>query len=244
MASTLGLDPENHIATQHASSRSESIAKLAEALSAAQGEIEGAAKDSENPYFKSRYADLLSVWNACRNQLSKHGLAVVQMPQATEFGIQVETILAHSSGEWISSILALPSKNYDAQGLGSAITYARRYALAAMVGIAPEDDDGNAASPSMNQKANSQTPHTPSQLTAEEQGKLEDWARTLEKEVTDLSAMNAAMRQLAELPKGLLRVKCWTATCEFAKQQGWVYSPKQTKFIESTRSIGHEEAVA
>lgn len=129
--------------------KSDSIASIAAALAQAQGKISGALKDSTNPFFKSKYADLASIWDACRQQLSEAGIAVMQFPRSTEAGIEVETLMAHSSGEWVSETLALPVAKYDAQGIGSAITYARRYALAAFVGVTPEDDDGNAAAESM-----------------------------------------------------------------------------------------------
>ena len=126
--------------------KSEQINELAAALSKAQGEIKGALKDSANPFFKSKYADLASVWDACRDHLAKNGLSVIQMPETSDTGgIAVETLLAHSGGQWISSRFVVPIAKPDAQSIGSAITYARRYALAAMVGVAPEDDDGNAA---------------------------------------------------------------------------------------------------
>jgi hypothetical protein len=123
-----------------------SIAKLTEALAKAQGAIKGAVKDVDNPFFKSKYADLASCWEACREPLSKNGLAVIQTTSlAPGGGVLLRTILSHSSGEWIDSWYpVVPIKN-DPQGFGSALTYARRYCLSAMVGIAPEDDDGNAA---------------------------------------------------------------------------------------------------
>lgn len=124
---------------------SEQINELAGALSKAQGEIEGASKDALNPHFKSRYADLASVWDACRGPLAKNGLAIVQAVSGTERGVKVTTILMHSSGQFIRSELDVPAMKLDAQGLGSATTYGRRYSLAAMVGVAPEDDDGNEA---------------------------------------------------------------------------------------------------
>ena len=128
--------------------KSESIGQLAKALALAHGEIKGAAKDSENPFFKSKYADLASVREACQAALSKNGLAVIQttMPTNENGAIPIETMLAHASGEWISGTLNVLPKADDPQSMGSAITYGRRYALAAMVGVAPEDDDGNAAS--------------------------------------------------------------------------------------------------
>lgn len=126
-------------------SMSPTIGKLAGALAKAQGLIRGAVKDSENPYFKSSYADLASVWEACRDALSKNDLAVIQTTEPDDKGIVVVTTLAHSSGEWMRGKLrVIPAKN-DAQAIGSVITYMRRYSLAAMVGIAQVDDDGNAA---------------------------------------------------------------------------------------------------
>lgn len=125
--------------------KSEQINELAAALSKAQGAIKGALKDTANPFFKSKYADLSSVWEACRDQLAANGLSVAQMPCETESGVMVETVLMHASGQWISNRFTMPVAKQDAQSVGSAITYSRRYALAAMVGVAPEDDDGNAA---------------------------------------------------------------------------------------------------
>jgi len=126
--------------------QTESIDKLAEALAAAQGEITGALKDSANPFFKSKYADLASCWDACRSSLSKNGLAVVQAPTTEAGETYLVTILMHSSGQSVRSSLKVQPAKEDMQALGSALTYARRYALAAMVGIAQVDDDGNAAS--------------------------------------------------------------------------------------------------
>ena len=128
--------------------RSELIGLLATAMAKAQGQIKGAVRDSANPDFKSKYADLASVRGACAEALSKNELAVFQFPRATEEGVEVETLLAHSSGQWLAETLTMPVAKADAHGLGSAITYARRYALAAIVGVAPEDDDGNAAASS------------------------------------------------------------------------------------------------
>jgi hypothetical protein len=127
--------------------KSDDIKELAMALSKTQAILKGALKDSSNPFFKSTYADLASVWEACREPLAANGLSVVQTPcNDTPDNIALETILMHSSGQWISSVFSMPVSKHDAQAVGSAITYARRYALAAMVGIAPEDDDGNKAS--------------------------------------------------------------------------------------------------
>jgi hypothetical protein len=124
---------------------SENIADLATALAKAQAEIEGAAKGKVNPAFRSKYADLASVWDAIRAPLTKNGLSVVQAPMVTPEGTTLRTMLLHASGQWMASTYPIsPTKN-DMQGIGSATTYARRYSLMAMVGVAPEDDDGNAA---------------------------------------------------------------------------------------------------
>jgi len=130
--------------------QSNTIGALAAALSKAQAEIRSARKDAENPFFKSRYADLASVWDACRGPLTANQLAVVQTPEPTDGNtVSITTTLIHSSGEWIAGTLtAKPVKN-DPQSLGSCITYLRRYALSALVGVAASDgtdDDGNQAS--------------------------------------------------------------------------------------------------
>src|SRR5271154_7147109 len=125
---------------------SESINELATALAKAQGMLTGALKDSANPFFKSKYADLASCWDACRAALSTHGLAVAQFPTTQDGGLYLVTHLLHTSGQWMRSSLAVTPKDDTPQAMGSAITYARRYALCAVVGVAQIDDDGNAAS--------------------------------------------------------------------------------------------------
>lgn len=128
--------------------KSESIASLAKSLAEVQASLAPAKKDSTNPFFNSRYADLSSVWESCRELLAKNGLSVIQGNSiGANNTVIVETILAHESGQWIQSELCMPLAKNDPQGVGSAITYGRRYGLAAIVGIvADDDDDGNAAS--------------------------------------------------------------------------------------------------
>jgi len=128
--------------------KSESIAALAAALAKAQGQMKGAVKDSANPFFKSKYADLASVVEAIRVAFASNGLSYIQTVEPSDKDeVRVETTILHSSGEWIScGVLALPVSKSDAQGYGSCLTYARRYSLSAATGVAPEDDDGNAAS--------------------------------------------------------------------------------------------------
>ncbi len=126
--------------------KSESIKEIATALNKAQNEMSGAIKDSDNPFFKSSYADLGSVVKAIKQSFFDNGLSYSQFPIFRDGLVGVETILMHVSGEWMSSELLLPMKKQDPQAAGSAITYARRYALQAVAGIPSEDDDGNSAS--------------------------------------------------------------------------------------------------
>jgi hypothetical protein len=131
---------------------SASIAELAKALCKAQGKMKHAIKDANNPFFRSKYADLASVVEASRPALTENGLSVVQYTD----GNVLFTMLLHSSGEWIRGSIPLKPMRQakggewvgaeDPQSYGSCITYARRYALAAITGVATEDDDGNAAS--------------------------------------------------------------------------------------------------
>jgi hypothetical protein len=125
--------------------QSETIGALAAALSKAQADITGALKDSSNPFFKSKYADLASCWDACRKQLAANNLSVIQTTQVGEHGLVLVTTLAHSSGEWVRGELPIRAKDDSPQAQGSGITYARRYALAALVGLAQIDDDAEAA---------------------------------------------------------------------------------------------------
>jgi hypothetical protein len=132
-----------------------SIAELADALSIAQGQIDAASKGSVNPYFKSKYADLNALREAIREPLAANGLSIMQFASTHNDSVSVETMLAHSSGEYVSSTLSLPVGRkfdkdgnmlpLDVQSIGSAITYARRYALSAILSLAADDDDGNAA---------------------------------------------------------------------------------------------------
>ena len=127
--------------------KSEQVNELAAALAKAQGQLEGAKKSSSNPFFKSKYADLAECWNTCREALTANEISVIQMPEEiNENGrLNITTMLAHSSGQYISSTLTMTVTKLDPQAIGSAITYGRRYALAAMVGLAQEDDDGEKA---------------------------------------------------------------------------------------------------
>jgi hypothetical protein len=122
---------------------------IAKAFVAAQRGFAPALKSSTNPHFKSRYADLAACVEAVIDALHSQGIALTQVTHECEGGVMVETVFLHESGETMSGgKLFLPASKQDAQGYGSALTYARRYALMAACGIAPEDDDGNAATKS------------------------------------------------------------------------------------------------
>jgi len=123
--------------------KSPEIDKLASALAKVQAELEGAKKESTNPFFNSSYADLHAVIKASFPLLSKNSLSVSQGNEMIQGAVCVTTTLMHSSGQWIRSKVKLPLEKANAQGVGSAITYGRRYGLSAIVGVAQYDDDGN-----------------------------------------------------------------------------------------------------
>jgi hypothetical protein len=123
---------------------SDTIAELATALSIAQGQIEDAVKDTKNDFYKSKYADLASVRAAVRKPFADNGLSVVQFPRTVTGGVEVETMLLHTSGEFMAETLFMPVK-HEPHPIGSGISYARRYALMSIANLAADDDDGNAA---------------------------------------------------------------------------------------------------
>lgn len=125
--------------------RSESIKSLAAAMCKAQGEMGGAVKGKDNPFFKSKYADLSSVVQAVKEPFANNGLSYVQFPIHDGDRVGVETILMHDSGEFLTGSFTVKATKQDAQGAGSVLTYCRRYSLQALAGIPSDDDDGNAA---------------------------------------------------------------------------------------------------
>jgi hypothetical protein len=124
---------------------SDQLEKLSLALCAAQGAMGGAVKGSANPFFKSSYADLTSVIKAIKQPCFDNGLSYVQLPHRDGNSIGVVTRLMHTSGQWLENEFTLPMVKGDPQAAGSAITYARRYALQALFGIPAVDDDAEAA---------------------------------------------------------------------------------------------------
>ncbi len=127
--------------------QSENIGELAKALAAAQGEMGAASKDATNPHFKTRYADLASIMDACRGPLTRAGLSVTQLPGRGDDGaVTLTTILMHASGQHIGSVIGARPAQENPQVVGSILTYLRRYALASVVGVVSDDDDAEVAS--------------------------------------------------------------------------------------------------
>ncbi len=126
--------------------KSYKIDKLAGALAKAQSEMGGVSKGKVNPFYKSNYADINSCIEACMPALNKHGLSISQGNRfCNTSGYYITTMLMHESGQWLRSEIRIPLTNKkDAQEIGSACTYGRRYGLTSMVGLAQVDDDGNA----------------------------------------------------------------------------------------------------
>lgn len=165
---------------------SESIATLAKALVAAHASVQHAIKDSHNPHYKATFASLNSVLDAVKPVYAGHGITFVQMPGLRDGNATVTTMLIHESGEWIRHEAGSPLQKKDPQGVGSAITYLRRYALAAIAGIGQEDDDGQAAG-------------VEDKVSAEQVATMEEW-------ISESSADRAAflkylgVEKLSDLP--------------------------------------------
>jgi hypothetical protein len=162
--------------------KSEQINELALALSKVQGAIEGAIKDANNPFFKSKYADLTSCWSACREQLSLNGIAVVQSGDDSDTHLCLTTTLMHSSGQWIDGTHRMEKKitekdktrrDMNAQDIGAAITYLRRFSLCSLVGICPEDEDANSITPTAQRKDVPSQPHQFKMITSSQVLELE-----------------------------------------------------------------------
>jgi hypothetical protein len=194
--------------------QSENIGELAAALAKAQSAMPNASKDATNPHFKSRYADLASIWDACRKPLTDNGLAVIQAPVSVEAGyVGLTTTLLHASGQWIAETVSAPLTQNTAQSVGSALTYLRRYALAAMVGVAPDDDDGNTASQPAQAQPYPRTSYTaPTNVTTS--------VNTSTGEIVDPSVLSDKQYGLI---KGLIKKGEWQETdwIEWAKAAGY-----------------------
>lgn len=166
---------------------SEQLDKLSEALAAAQAEIENVPFNRINPFFKNPYADLAAVREACRLPLAKHGIAVIQSPTMQEGRLNLITRLMHKSGQWIENELALKPDKDNPQSVGSAISYGRRYALLALIGMVGEaDDDGNEAS------GKNESPKS-KEMSKEKEG-IEIFTNTEEQKLKLVTFINAKLK--------------------------------------------------
>ena len=147
---------------------SEDFAEFAKALPAAQKALGSLVKNSRNPHFKKMYAGLDAVVDAVIPPFNDNGFAIMQHPTGDGQNVRVTTMVIHESGQWMRSTLPLRPSKTDPQGVGSAITYGRRYGLMSLAGVAPEDDDGNAASQPRQQAAPPPAPKEPQRMAKEE----------------------------------------------------------------------------
>ena len=165
--------------------------QIATALVKAQKAFGPALKTSTNPHFRSRYADLSACVEAVIEGLNEAGIALIQRTSEDHVGVTVETVFVHESGEMLEcGKLHVPASKQDPQGYGSALTYARRYSLMAACGIAPEDDDGNAAS----RKPSTPAPDITDHLSAIEASATSDELATLYKSALEACQGNQALQ--------------------------------------------------
>ncbi len=165
--------------------RSADIKELAIALTKAQAQIKSVSKDAFNPHFGSKYADLSSVLEAIKEPFAANGLCLTQHPTSRNGEVVVTSILLHISGQFLESDLPMIPDKKTPQGFGSAITYARRYAAMAIAGLAPDDDDGNAASAPKEKPAQKRDVAAPQKIQTEWQNAVKAFA-ALGKKETDL----------------------------------------------------------
>lgn len=203
--------------------RSEQINELFGALAKAQSEMKIANESTSNPYFKSKYADLEEIVKASRPYLAKNGLAVIQQIMANEDGTSVlNTILSHSSGQWIESRMRIISQKADIQSVGSAITYVRRYSYAAMVGVVAggEDDDGETVMAPQRQlyaRGTAETPYKPREqsmetITKEQLEELEDLL-AFRPDLAEMMLNHWKIQSFADMPKS-----AWKAAITRARE--------------------------
>lgn len=212
--------------------QSEQIDQLATALAKAQGMMKSAAKSKENPFFKSHYADLPAVWDSCRDALSKNGLAVIQTLQFEGDNIWLETTLAHSGGQWMRSRYPVKPVKPDPQSLGSAQTYARRYALMAMVGVVAEDEDDDAEA-AVGRAGNGKAAEPPKRpVAAKADDAAKTWATNAEaaihacRSADELTAWEhqnqAAMQKLLAVDKALHKQVNAAAVAKYNELEGFM----------------------
>lgn len=183
--------------------KSESIKELATALAAFNGEVSRVAKDRSNPFFKNNYATLDQIIDEVRPILHKNGLSIMQIPSGDADNVTLKTLLMHVSGEWIESepVAMKPVKN-DPQSVGSAITYARRYSLAAFLSLnTGEDDDGNAASQAKAPAANNKPVEQPPKASGTSNKVSEAQLKKLNAVISNLAKFGGTRDQICDTLK-------------------------------------------
>jgi hypothetical protein len=202
--------------------------ELYAALSAAQGEIQNATKSSTNPHFKSKYADLAEVLTTIRETFPKHGLSLTQAPSFDGSLAHVTTLVAHSGGGSVMSIASCSPAKTDAQGIGAATTYLRRYSASAMAGIAQEDDDGNAAA---HDRKPLDRPKSYDEMTPEERQAEQKRAHDVAV-IANGSSVTAIKQAIADWDesqdqKDLYRVaECWRELSQDTQRALWIAPTK------------------
>jgi len=182
---------------------SESIMKISPAILAAQRSIKFAAKDATNLHFKNKYADLSSVVEAVKDALNNEGIAFIQSGSpATDGCLHLTTRLLHESGEWLQDTLVMPLPKQDPQGYGSAMTYARRYALAAITGLYQDDDDGNQGS-GVGDKAAKPAARSSANKAAAESAEPEGAALAMLEQLKSAATVPELVKIMNDLPKEL-----------------------------------------
>lgn len=225
-------------------------ANLSGALVRALARIEGAAKDKVNPHFKSKYADIASVIDAIKPVLAEQDLGFTQHSQPSEDGVIVETVLHHASGETLSmGSLYVPANKRDPQGFGSALTYARRYALMTAFGVPAEDDDGNAARTTANPNTGELPPQKRQQLDgtfkspSTLKAAIKAFVDTLSK-MQDLAEFTAWMEtpEVIELEKQALRdLPAWWETGDGMPAE---FVPVSIRIHQKKRDLEEIETIA
>jgi len=202
---------------------SDEIGELMGALAKAQAKIASAVKSKTNPFFKSKYADLPAIWEACKEPLSSNGLSVVQTVEGNHNEMYLTSILGHSSGQWIKSKIPLILAKKDPQSMGSCITYARRYALAALVGVCGDDEDDDSEAASKAARAEKKVDPEVSIDTLESY--IQMWVN--EREV-NREQFFAYMKNLCELRKWTYAkcIEAFEKKPEYAKEQFTIWATK------------------
>lgn len=219
--------------------QSDKIDLLATALVAAQPSLTAAKKDAVNPHFQSQYATLQSVWESAREVLAPNGLCVVQTFEQTDGRLMsIRTTLMHVSGQWIAGVLSMAPQQANPQGIGSAITYGRRYALAAILGIvADEDDDGNNATHDKSERPQYRAPLPPKPASPAP-------SRTPSRPDTNLSGSN--VWRLTVVPKFIKKYAGLTLGDMETKDVLWWannYTPKEFKGVISEADIAFRHSL-